>query len=104
MTLEQIAVTIEKFNSLLKEYNDIVSNSGKDIVDLRENDYSFDILESDLFREGCNLRMHLNLANDLFDKIKLNNPNFKSDKLLEYNKFYVSNKLNMGAPWPIKGD
>lgn len=95
---------IEKFNSLLKEYNDIISNSGRDTFDLRENHYRFSEVETGLSDESYTIKLDLEFANDLSDKIKLTHPNFKSDRLLEYNNFFISNKLNRGAPWPPKGN
>ena len=93
---------IENFKILLNEYDYILANSGRTKFYLRENDFDFDQLEIKLFRERGQIRFELESANDLSDKIKITHPNFNSDRLLEYNNFYISNKLNMGGQWPPK--
>ena len=84
---------IKEFSSLNKEYHYIIHNNGGITIELLENSYKLGEVRSGLLSVRNKIRLELELANVLFENIKLTHPNFISNKLLEYNNFYISNKL-----------
>lgn len=90
--LTRLADMIKNFKSLLNEYNNISYN------DFIQNDYRYKQLATELSQERGTIGLELKYANDLSDNIKLTFPNFNSDRLLEYNKSYISiNKLHLNS-------
>jgi hypothetical protein len=92
LSLDRLYDMIENFNSLIKEYNDIIASNGGITIELVESSYRFEDVRSELLRLINTIKIELIIANGLYDKIKLTYPNFESDRLLEYNNFYDSNK------------
>jgi hypothetical protein len=92
LSLDRLYDMIENFNSLIKEYNGIIASNGGITIELVESNYRFEDVRSELLRLINTIKIELVIANGLYDKIKLTYPNFESDRLLEYNNFYDSNK------------
>lgn len=83
---------IEKYKKLIKEYNDIIDSNGGMTIELHESISRFEDVRTELIGLRNTIKSELEIANGLYDKIKLTYPNFESDNLLEYNNFYTSNK------------
>lgn len=94
LNLTRLAHIIDNFNLLLNEYNNI---SWEDFIKSADR---YEQLAIELCQERDTIGLELKYANDLFDNIKLTYLNFNSERLSEYNKFYISiNKLHLSPLW-----
>jgi hypothetical protein len=88
-SLARLADMIENLKISLEEFKDI------SYLDFIKDESRFIDLKTELSRERDTIGLVLGSAKDLSDKIKLTHPSFKSDRLLEYNNFYISSKLDI---------
>ena len=77
-----------KFDTIEAEYWDILDENGG--IELSEDNPNFEYIKNEFFGLIDSIGLELELANSLFENIKLTHPYFISNKLLEYNKIYKS--------------
>lgn len=88
LSLNNLVYLFEKFNSNMREFNDIIAKNGG--IPPFEN-LRFYYLRDELFELRAAIRFKLARANEILDEIKLTNPSFECDELLYYNNLYLSN-------------